>query len=342
MRKKFITSTGIILSALLLFSGCQKQTIEPTKTTEEIEVSDLQAKSLKDRDEDKCRLITLDWSEGGAGIWQFQYNNKGLADKWTIDYGYGLPIQTNDMKYDRNNRLIQSNEFLFGSNYVYHFYYWGDRLTRSTRASVEFPDQVQDTKYTYNKKGQNTRQDDENNDTHVLMYYDAMGNCTRSDLYFGTDLWYSDNYTFNSPVKNPRLNVPGVELGFPFYGTGGFTDKRCFTSNRTVIYDVDGTPFVFNDYDPSQTIIRTDNHNLPVSATYYDRVTESNITITFGYDNCDAHPGDDHHDNNRITTPSSNKSISPDNIKNQVRRILYERSKDMKEQISALRKQLRK
>jgi hypothetical protein len=177
------------------------------------------------------------------------------------------------------------------------------------------------------------------------MYYDAMGNCTRTDIYLGSDLWYSDNYTFNAPVRNPWLHVPGVETGFLSYGGTYPSNKRLFTSNRTLIYDTDGTPFVFNDYDPSQTVIQTGRNNLPISARYYDRITESPLTITFDYDNCGrghGHDGGDYDDNHRTTASSPAKSASPENIRNKVERILHGRVKDKKEQISELRKQLRK
>jgi hypothetical protein len=132
-----------------------------------------------------------------------------------------------------------------------------------------------------------------------------------------------------------------VEFGFPFYGTGGIGDKRWFTSNRTVIYDADGTPYVFNDYDPSKTVIRTSNRNLPISATYYDMVTESPLTITFGYDNCGKGNDDGDYDH-RTTNSSLANSASSDHIRNKVARILHGRAQDIKAQISQLRKQLRK
>jgi hypothetical protein len=206
---------------------------------------------------------------------------------------------------------------------------------------VESPDEVMDVRYTYNNKGQNTRQDDDINDEHVLMYYDAMGNCTRTDVYLGSDLWYSDNYTFNAPVDNPWLQVPGIEIGFLSYGGTYASNKRWFTSNRTVIYNTDGTSFVYNDYDPSKTVIQTNNNKLPISARYYDRITKSTVTITLNYDNCGKSDGNGHHVENH---PNNNKTTTSSfgNIKNQVFRIFHGRLKDKKEKISELRKQLKK
>lgn len=333
MKKKFLNASVSLLFAFLLFSGCQKQTNELAETTDQQTAS---KKGQNERGENKCRLLNLDWSAGGAGIWQYQYNNKGLAETWSIDYGYG--VISEKMYYNKYDQIIKADEEFFGSNYVYHFFYIGKVLTRLTRTSVEFPDEVMDFRYTYNNKGQNTRQDDDINDEHVLMYYDAIGNCTKTDIYLGSDLWFSDNYTFNAPVKNPWLYVPGVETGFLSYGGAYATDKRLNTSNRTVIYDTDGTPFVLNDHDPSKTVIQTGDHNLAISATYYDRITESLLNISFGFDNCGRSTGNsgDYQNNNRTT------KSSPDNIKSQVGRIFHGNRKDIKEKVTELRKKLRK
>jgi hypothetical protein len=346
MKKNYLKLISSFLVSLLVITGCQKQINEPqSPAATDPQTEESQSRINDHGNSNECRLVTLDWPT--VGTWHLYYNRKGLADQWTIDYGGGSPLHTNAMTYDRNNRLVKSLENYFGSVYEYRFYYSGDRLTRSTRINVNDPDDAMDSRYTYNRKGQNTRQDDDTHDQHVLLFYDTKGNCTKTDIYLGSDLWYSDNYTFNARVENPRQNIPGVEIGFPFYGTGGLTDKHWFTSNRTVIYDTDGTPFVFNDYDPSRTVIRANNHNLPISAGYYDRISESPLTITFGYDNCGRSNGDgphggDYNDDHRTTTSSPAKSASADNIRNKVERILHGRAKDMKQQISELRKQLHK
>jgi hypothetical protein len=102
------------------------------------------------------------------------------------------------------------------------------------------------------------------------MYYDAIGNCTRTDVYFGSDLIFSDNYTFNIPVANAKSHIPGVETGFPFYGHRRPYRQWWFSSNKTIIYE-NGNPILFNDYDAPRTVVNTGNRNLPGSASYYDR-----------------------------------------------------------------------
>ena len=316
----------------MIIIGCQKEITE-SQVKDKAEDAEASVNTAnRNNKENSCRLVSLDWFAGGSGLWQFHYNEKGLADQWNIDYGYGIIEEK--IYYDRNNRLIKAEENYFGSNYVYRFYYTGKRLTRSTRTSVDFPDDAQDFRYTYNRKGQNIRQDDDNLDAHVIMEYDHMGNCTRTDIYFGSDLVYSDNYTFEKSIKNPLLNVPGVETGFLAYGGTFMSNKRWFTTNRTVIYE-NGVPFVFNDYDPSKTVPNTGRHHLPNSVNYYDRVTETSLDIVFDYENCDGRSGQQHHGYSHANKNSqANKAIP------QIHPVLHWGSlKSIKEQVDQMRGQ---
>jgi len=311
MEKNYLQLSGLLLFSLLSFIGCQKEiTDAPVKDQSEDAAASVNTANRNNL-ENSCRLVSLDWSSGGAGLWQFHYNEEGLADEWSIDYGYG--VISEKMYYDENNRLVRADEVYFGFNYVYELYYTGNRLTRMTRTGVDFPDEIQDFRFTYNQKGQIIRQDDDNLDAHVLMEYDAMGNCTRTDIYFGSDLWYSDNYTFENPVRNPLLNVPGVEIGFLSYGGTYVSNKRWFTTNRTVLYD-NGSPIVFNDYDPSKTNPTTGNHNFPVSVNYYDRVSESSLDILFEYENCNGKAGESNRSvpaNKNLQARASNPQTRP-------------------------------
>ena len=266
-----------LMLATLLISSCKKELNTPTTQAGEI-----LAISNNANVESKCRLAYLNWPT--SSTWQFHYNEKGLADQWIIDYGFGAPLHTNEMTYDDENRMIQSKEVYFGLNYVIDFYYSDNRITRLKRASVEFPEFVQDFVHTYNSKGEIIRQDDYVNDVHVLMSYDPMGNCTKTDVYFGDFLAYSDNYTFEQSTRNPQLNIPGVTIGFPFYGGTLISNKRWFTSNLTII----APNGVFNHYDPTQTEITEGNHHFPITANYYDLISQAPINITFGYENCNG------------------------------------------------------
>lgn len=266
-----------LMLAAVLISSCKKEVNDPTTLPAEI-----LAVSNHANVESKCRLVYLNWPT--SSTWQFHYNEKGLADQWIIDYGFGSPLHTNAMTYDEQNRMIQSREVYFGFNYVIDFFYENNRLSSIRRASLDFPDVGQNFIYTYNAKGEITRQDDNVNDIHVLMFYDAMGNCTTTDVYFGDILAYSDNYSFEQPTRNPELNIPGVKIGFPFYGGSFLSNKRWFTSNRTVILP-NGT---FNEYDPAQTEINEGSHHFPITANYFDLISQIPINMTFEYENCNG------------------------------------------------------
>jgi hypothetical protein len=241
------------------------------------------------------------------------------------------------MTYDNNNRLIRSDENYLGTNYVYQFYYTGNKLTRLTFTNIDNPAVIFDLSFTYNSKGQNTRQDDDISDWHVLMTYDDMGNCTRSDLYFGTQLQVSDNYTFDYPARNPYAAIPGVSHTFPFWGGNIIRNKRWFSSNRKEIYD-NGTMYLINDYDPAKTTIVTGNHDFPTSATYYDRVAEDNFTNTFDYENCNG-------SGSNAKAGSSQTNINPGSktsIKSTKPFLKMGSQKSIKEQLQKMVQQLKK
>lgn len=250
---------------LFVCAGC-------TKELKEIDINKNGVDNAFDRlHKDGCNLVTFDWV--GASKWTFHYNEKGLADKWVIDYGDGFPeIET--MIYNRDNRLIQANQSYHGVDYVVSFIYTHNRVTQLIWTLVGSSDAPDVINLTYNYKGQMTRQDDVTFDTHTLMYYDLLGNTTRTDIYFGTDPYFSDIYTFDKPVRNALLLVPGIPFGFPFYGTANFLNSRWFTSNTGVAYD-NGTPIIVNDYDPSKTVFKTGLFDFPRSVTFYDNITQA-------------------------------------------------------------------
>jgi hypothetical protein len=331
MKKRNFKPLGSLLLAVVWMAGCQKDTLEKNGAAESNAVEN----SAHSPRENSCRTTVFDWQTFAK--FEFHYNEKGLADQWNVDYGPGYPLHTNDLVYDDNDRLVQSNEVYFGLNNVWHFYYTGELLTHITRDNPDVPEMALEILLTYDNKGQNTRQDDELNDYHTLMTYDNMGNCIQADSYLGDELVYSDIYTFSLPVRNPRAAVPGIDLGFLFAGPVGFTDKRHFTSNRTDIY-VNGDPFVFNDYDPARTVINTGNHNYPISATYYDRISDGTITVGFDYENCNGNGS-----TAKAGTPQG--KLKP-GINNSVRKakplLLRGSQKSMREQIQRMKEQLDK
>ena len=273
MKKNYLKLMGSFVLFFFVCAGC-------TKELKEIDLNKSAAdNSFGKLHKDGCNLVTFDWVD--ASKWTFHYNEKGLADKWVIDYGDGFP-EEETMIYSRDNRLIQANETYQGANNVYLFTYSGRRVTKVTWSTSAAPGQQQVSEFTYNYKGQITRQDDNANDIHTLMFYDRLGNTTRTDIYFGTDPYFSDIYTFDKPVRNALLLVPGIPFGFPFFGTGNFLNSRWFTSNTGLVYD-NGTPIVLYDYDPAKTVFKTGLFDFPLSVTYYDNITQGPGYINLMY-----------------------------------------------------------
>jgi hypothetical protein len=339
MRKHFITLGGVILSVLLLFSGCQKQINEPPPSPQDtnLQTESQQNELQRRRGEDNCQFVHLDWGDGT--FYHYHYNNKGLADEWVIDYGDGLPDKYS-MEYDRHDKLSKGKAFFTSSNNTYNisFIYDGDKIVKEKWRNTA-TNAVIETINTYNRRGQMTRRDDITNDIHARLFYNDQGNNSKVDFYQGDILIYRGIFTFNIPNRNPYLAVNGVPYGFPYYTLGPW-DERWETSDKIILYDGSGNGDVIIDYDPSRTRMQTGTHNYLASATYYDRVSQTSVTNTFTYQNCGEHHGD-HHDDNYDNRTSSNKSAQVSTI-NKLRRILSGPAKEIKKQLMQLRKEINK
>ena len=44
----------------------------------------------------------------------------------------------------------------------------------------------------------------------------------------------------------------------------------------------------FNEYDPAQTKINEGSHHFPITADYFDLISQAAINMTFEYENCDG------------------------------------------------------
>ncbi|MEO6637068.1 MAG: hypothetical protein ABIN25_02255, partial [Ginsengibacter sp.] len=98
-----------------------------------------------------------------------------------------------------------------------------------------------------------------------------------------------------------------------------------------------GVPYDYNDYDPAQTTFIKGNHNFPIAANYYDRVTEGPIQISFDFDNC----------NGKNTTTNAENSLNYKNsgastsARYRKQLLILGTAKPMKEQIKNLKLKLR-
>lgn len=328
MKKNLIVTFSMLLSSLLIFSGCKKNATETIITNETPALS----ASVQIGNNSSCKLTHNAWAN--VFTWDFHYNDKELADEWKIAYPNGY-VQNFKMKYDKFNKLIEAPAYDDFNNLIFtnYFTYSGNRVISQKWADL-LGGGNGETLFSYNSKGQIVREDD--GDTHDFQTYDNMGNCIRSDYYIGTDLYFSDNYEFNSPVRDPLLTVSGVDFMFPYSGVGYF-NKLWFSRNLSIVYDSDGNPFVINDLGASKTDFRTGPQHFPISVNYYDKTSESPFDFTFGY-SCNANRNFSNQDSSQSnSTTGTNKAI-----KHSGPMLHIGSGKSIKEQLQELRKQYSK
>jgi len=267
---------------------------------------------------------------GYFGTWDFHYNDQGLADEWTIDQP-GL-FRIYKMKYDKFNKVIEAPAYDVFGNLVQtnHFTYSGNQIVKQ-----EWNDIVNGGSgkmlFSHNSKGQIVSVEDAITDINVFFTYDNMGNCIRHDYYIGKEIFFSDRYQFDVRLRDPLLTVSGVDFLFAYYGATYF-DKLWYSRNLSIVYDIDGNPFVINDFDASKTDISTGNGNFPTSINYYDKVSESPLYFSFG-NSCNGNNFTDQESSSGNRTSGINKAIKHPSM------LLLGSAKSIKEKLQELRKQ---
>ena len=330
MKKNFFKGICSLILSALLFSGCQKV------TQEELMTEDLgQPNHRINNDNNNCRLQSMVTDYGL--IESFSYNQKGLADTWLIDYGGGDFFE-HQITYDNKNRIkgthVIAPVFLPGDAINYTFYSKGNFTTRALGYLESGPIWA-DYNYSYNKKGQMTRLDETVNDIHTKYYYDNKGYCRRSDYYIGTELFLTLLMDFKISNKNPYLAINGVDFGFPFEIFNVF-DKRWNSFGSWVMYE-NGNPIVVNEDDPAQTVIHTGQGNYTTYAKYFDIPSGSFYEMTFNYSNCN---GGDNEESSKVMPATAVKQNRPMPVLARLKKILGTPSKNMKQELTDLKKQI--
>ena len=190
--------------------------------------------------------------------------------------------------------------------------------------------------YTYNRKGKIVRMESFMNDYYTIATFTPQGNTATWKFFVGGSPFYEGYLTHTRPYKNPYLAVHGIEHGFPFINPSYNSDAWWAASEKLIIYDENGDPFVLHDFDPSRTIWQRGQQNYPKSATYFDRESHGWFPYTFEYENCGK--GHDH-DDSQITAPPA--AVSTRKI-NPMMLMKYHPSKSIKDRVREIRKQLLK
>jgi hypothetical protein len=110
--------------------------------------------------------------------------------------------------------------------------------------------------------------------------------------------------------------------------------KRHETSDIYTVYE-NGNPIVVLDTDPAQTVMHMTHQNYLSSVTFFDNVSESNMTRNFEYQNC--RPGDN------ASEPVTNSSTATTSLvekrSNKPAPLLFSTPDKVRKQIEKMRKQ---
>src|SRR5262245_54169499 len=122
MRTQFLKTAGFFLLLTILILSCQKETNETSV------INSVAAKNEKPKNE--CRITYL--SLNTSIHHRFHYNENGLADNWTIDYGDGIPDEYL-INYDHNGHITTVHNNYDGLPWAdIQFEYNGNRVSKES------------------------------------------------------------------------------------------------------------------------------------------------------------------------------------------------------------------
>jgi len=309
MKKNFYISTTLFLALLFIIAGCQKSITDQTTDA---------SKAVPDALlENQCRLTRFSYPGFDNS---FHYNDKGLADKWKIDYGGGI-VDVFTMSYGDNNKLKQA-WWYFEENLIATIdFYWIDDLILSEHWDMN--GFAFDIANTYDRKGYLIRREASYGIAGVAQY-SSIGNLTSVETSFGGELLNKSELTHNIPNRNPFQAIRGLPYGFPFVMLP-FNSKWWETSERITIYDA-GVPIVIQDPDPAQTTFQFGSQQYLAQANYFDLASDNLLSVPFEYDNCGGNQSSAHSAGSiknysapkKSNTPVPLRLGSPDFIRNQL------------------------
>lgn len=326
MKKNFLKICCSLMLFAGLFTGCKKEILEKDETPAIDESSGLQSRTGDNGP--GCQLKHVDYGNGYT--LDFKYNHKGLASEVLLSFSDGY-FEQHKIFYDRRDRLVKTK--ITSPDLpviIYDFSHTGDFITRANGYFEGTHEPWRDIRYSYNRKGQMTKLDDIVQDVHMRYSYNNQGYNTHGEFFLGTDLYYTYDYKFRIPNRNPFLAVHGVPFGFWDFSLP-LWDKRWESSDRQVLYE-EGSPTVILDTDPNQTTMSTGPHNYLLAATKYDMISESFYTETMTYQHCGG--GDDD-----AGVSIENRQVKPISPAAKLQRILMGPAKNLKQQLQEFKRQ---
>jgi hypothetical protein len=292
-QKKFLPAL-ILIASLVAISSCQKSV---TETKDEVATKRLPDGILKNQ----CQLTRMN-VEGFDN--QFHYNDKGLVDEWTIDFGFDFP-DVYTMEYDNDNKLSRAWYHYDGQLFATINFEWTGSLL--TKENWDYSGFLFDVINIYDRKGQMIKREASYGHS-AIAEYSSNGNIPVREIYFAGELQQRNEYTFYQPNKNPFLAIRGLPYGFPFVI---FDFSKWWETSEKIIDYTSGSPVVAYDYDPAQTVMQIGFQNYPTLVTHYDLVTNTIVPYSFEYQNC----GPDGNTPTRINNNATQQQISSTRVK---------------------------
>lgn len=314
MKKNYLKELSVLLIAIVLMTGCKKETKEMNY--------DFGFHS------DGCRLLS---NTSEFGDYSYTYNQRGLLDEYDNPY-YGGYFK---MEYNLREQLIKSKLYSGGAlvNTIV-FFYQDNHVVKETWYDGDTQTKVDEVFYTYNRNGKASKSKSNIQDYSSVYTYTPEGNISQWDLYISGLISYSQQFTYLPPHhKNPNLAISGLVYDFSAPNGWFNADNWYSTSEKDISYDENGmNPEVVLDQDPSKTVVQFNEHNYVTRCNYFDAVTQTYTHFIFDYENCGA--------DNRTNAQADTKSLPVNNGKLNLLHFLRPgSSKSFKEQLKEFKSQ---
>lgn len=313
MKKNLLPVCSMLLFFLLLLTSCKKENFFK---------------------KDTCRLERWQGLDDGY-LRTLHYNDQGLLDEWKeMNPQYDID-QLSTYEYDHNKKLTRMklydhNKFI---NTVILVYERG-RIEKELWYVADTQTLEDTVVNTYNSKGRIVKRESFYLDAYALFTYDTDGNVINAEVK-GTDGTLYGEYiqSFDKPVKEPMMAVPGLPYPIPYLNY--MLSKLKYTYLKDFGLDAEGNVVTFYELDPEKSTLREGPERY---ATYYktfDKVSGLSNRQIWEYQNCDC---DDKEGDQQLNMPAFK---GPTTIgKNQ--RPPYISMIQLKEQIKQIRKRNRK
>ncbi len=277
MKKNFFSQIGLLLLAVIMVTGCQKQFPEPETPDDAFLKSGSNANV-----ENKYRLLVDKGLSDGFLQW-YHYNENGLADEFHI-FKPDIIDWWATMEYDNRNIMSKARFFYSTDDFYDIVFTWEkNQLVKETwfvPGTENIADYIVNS---YNGKGQLVKKDDPPYELYTIFQYDAVGNCSGWKIFdYQDNLYYAVDFSYSGPVKNPFTSVTGWPISLFFLDD--ISSPNRFTGVKGYYHDENGNQIVDYQWNSAETEIRTGFQNYPVYQNSRDEVNGDWTDQTWTYE----------------------------------------------------------